>query len=177
VSVGFSERVDIRPYSGYDDPGLPIATWVAQAGRAGNASGGTINLDFLFQEDGTPLISELFSLEQMAIDVSTGSSVGGSMLTINMDTLAPNRQLTDQRWNFNLIAFNNIRAMTLQSANILPIWLGSPNRAEGDSGIRFFFTNVDLLLYQVVLQGYMWGPRSILAPGGPRRPGGGLFPP
>ena len=57
----------------------------------------------------------------------------------------------------------------------LPIWLGVVGRQEGDSVITFQFDNVNLRLYQIVIQGYMWGPRSVLAPGGPRRPVGGLF--
>ena len=178
MAIGFSERVDIRPYSGYDDPSLPTATWVAQAGRAGDASGGNINLDFLFQRDDDALTSELYSLEQIAIDVTSGTAQGGSIQTINMDDLAPNRPLTDQLWSFSLNpAISGLASLRMDLSMLLPLWLGSPNRAEGDSGIRFFLTNVNLRLYQIVIQGYQWGPRSILAPGGPRRPVGGLFTP
>ena len=177
MSLGFSERVDIRPYSGYNDPSLPIAAWVAQSGRAGDASAGVINLDFFFQRDDDPLISEFFSLEQIAVDIVSGSSLEGSVQTLNMDQLAPNRPLSDQKWNFTLTSFNNAAALALDSSNVLPLWLGTPNRVEGDSGIRFFFVNVDLRLYQIIIQGYVWGPRAVLHEGGPRRPVGGLFTP
>ena len=177
MSVGFSERVDIRPYSGYSDPSLPIGAWVAQAGRAGDATGGTINLDFLFKLDENPQTSELFSLEQMSIDITSvlGVHQEGSIETFGMDTLAPNRDLSNQKWHFSLKAFNTSTAMELDKSQILPLWLGAPNRIEGDSGLRLFFVNTNLILYQVILQGYMWGPRAVMAPGGPRRPVGGLF--
>jgi len=177
MAVTANFRVDIRPYSGYSDPSLPIASWVAQGGIAGDASGGTIFMNFLFQRDEDAQISELFNLEQIAFDTSTEAVVDVQLDTRNMDTLAPNRPLTDQRWMFSTdgVAATGSSALRLDQSLLLPIWLGSPNRVEGESGLRFQTNNIDLLLLLATLQGYMWGPRSVLANGGPRRPVGGLF--
>jgi len=178
VSVGFDFRIDVRPYSGYSDPGLPVAAWIAEAGAVGDASGGIINMDFLFQRDGDAQISELFNLEQMAMDTSSATSRPFSLETVNMDSLAPNRPATDQVWRGSTFDISglSISAGPINNKLNLPLWLGSPNRNEGDSGLRFQWANVDLLLYFINVQGYMWGPRSVLAEGGPRRPvGGGLF--
>ena len=177
MSVGFSVRVDVRPYTGYDDPGLPIAAWISQAGVVGNASGGTLNIDFLFQLDAQPLTTELYNLEQVSADTSAEAERQFSLETLNMDQLALNREGSPQKWRSRVLAAtgSGIAATELDGATILPLWLGAPNRAEGDSGIRMFWQNADLLLYAVTLQGYIWGPRSVMAAGGPRRPVGGLF--
>ncbi len=175
-SVDF--RVDIRPYSGYSDPGLPIASWIAQGGTAGDASGGILFMNFLFQRDEDPQISELFNLEQIAADTSTAVQRVGMLRTLNMDVLSASRPLTDMTWRVftqavgGSILFSNFDFL---NNNFNPLWLGAPNRVEGDSGLQFQWPNIDLLLYLCTLQGYMWGPRSVLAEGGPRRPVGNLF--
>jgi len=176
VSVLTDFRVDVRPYSGFDDPGLPVASWVAQGGVAGDASGGSVFMSFLFQRDDDAQISEMFNLEQISFDMSTITSREVALQTFNMDSLGGNRALSPQIWRFRTegVAGPSISALDFES-NLLPIWMGSPTRAEGDSGVRLTIVNVDLLLYAAVLQGYMWGPRSVLARGGPRRPPGGLF--
>lgn len=177
MSLAFDFRVDIRPYSGYSDPSLPIGSWIAEGGAAGNASGGIMTMRFLFQRDGDAQISELFSVEQLAIDTTNNLAQTFVMRTQNMDSLAPSRAATDQRWFVTTDAINTVgeSAMGL-SKTILPLWLGTPNRNEGDAGLAFETLNTDLLLYFIGIQGYLWGPRSVLADGGPRRPvGGGLY--
>jgi len=175
MSVGFTFRVDIRPYTGFTDPALPVASWFAQGGAAGNASGGTINLDFPFQRDGDAQISELFNIEQIAADTTSAVARDAIMQALNMDFLALGRPATDRRWRLQTTAAPGAVSAISILNNQLPLWLGTPNREEGDAGLRFLFTNVDLLLYFVSIQGYMWGPRSVMAEGGPRRPLSGLF--
>jgi len=178
MAVVQSFRVDIRPYAGYSDPGLPMGAWIAQAGIVGDASGGGMFISFLFQQGDDNQVSELFSLDQISIDTSRANDADVILQTIAMDSLAINRPASTQVWRINL---TNVGA-TLGGNSInfrdfaLPIWLGSPNRVEGDGGLRLILTNVDLVFYAATLQGYFWGPRAILAEGGPRRPVGGLFP-
>jgi len=175
MSVGFTFRVDIRPFSGSSDPRLPIASWVAQGGAVGNASGGALNMDFPFQRDGDAQISELFNLEQMAVDTSTAVARGFTLTALNLDSLSQNRPLTDVIWFFQTVSDGLTLSALDMDQNILPLWLGTPNRFEGDSGLRLNTPNIDLLLYLVTLEGYMWGPRSVLADGGPQRPVSGMF--
>lgn len=179
MAVSGEFRVDVRPYSGYEDPSLPIAAWIAQGGLAGDASGGNILFDFIFQSTDGPQISELFNLKQISTDVSSSAANRDwTMVTVGMDALAPNRQASPQSFQSFMSAGSPGTASTeLQPGSILPIWLGAPNRDEGIGGLRFTTNNVNLLLYAITIQGYMWGPRSVLAQGGPRRPVGGLFGP
>jgi len=176
MAVLVTFRVDVRPYTAYDDPSLPIAAWVAQGGVAGDASGGFVIMTFQFQSDDNPQISELFNLEMISMDTSASAAIQAMFETVAMDTLAPNRPGSSQRWHMNTVATSvGTSALSMEESNILPLWLGSPSRVEGLGGLRITTPNVDLLLYAVTLQGYIWGPRSVLAQGGPRRPVGGLF--
>lgn len=180
MTVSGTFRVDIRPYSGYDDPGLPIGAWIAQGGIAGDASGGQVIMDFLFKQGDDNLVTELYSLDQISVDTTSATTIEIVMETLNMDSLAFNRLASTQKWimqarNVGSTLGGNV--VPLDEIQALPIWLGSPNATEGDSGLRYRFLNIDLILFAVLLQGYIWGPRSVLAEGGPRRPVGGLFSP
>ena len=172
-------RVDVRPYTGYEDPSLPIGAWVAQGGIAGDASGGDLFMTFNFASDDDAQVTELYNLEQMAIDTTNAASVETAMMDVlNMDQLSFNRPLTDARYAIRLedtISGFGVALRGIDGTPPLPIWLGAPSRVEGPKGLRFQFDNLDLQLYSIILQGYIWGPRSVLAPGGPRRPVGGLY--
>lgn len=182
MSVSINFRVDMRPYSGYNDPAFPISGWIAQGGAVGDASGGNLIMDFNFMAgEEIPRISELFNLEQISIDTASAVSEVILMETRNMDVLSPARAASPQKWAWitNAVLGNSAIRSDFVPKGPLPIWLGVPNQdaPSQEGGIRFTWTNVDLRLYAITLQGYRWGPRSVLAPGGPQRPPFGYFGP
>ena len=171
-------RYDVRPYSGYDDPGLPVAAYIAQGALVGDASGGSVIFTFVYQEEQDERITELFNLEQLSIDTN-GSGESILMQTVNMDTLSRNRAASPQMARFVTVATVSQSTLNLDTQQSgLPLWLGSPNlnSLSGLGALRFSLGNTDLRLYAITIQGHIWSARSILAQGGPRRPvGGGLF--
>lgn len=177
MSVFGTFRVDTRPYTGYSDPGLPIGAWIAEAGIVGDVSGGIVRMNFLIELEGGVRISELYNLEQMAVDTSSATGRNIVLATINMDRLSPARQASPQKWKFQTLAGPAESALDVEHLAGLPLWFGAPDvdTPAGDKGFSLTFPNVDLLLYAATLQGYFWGPRSVLAPGGPRRPVGGFL--
>jgi len=177
VALSGNFRVDVRPYSGFTNPSLPVAAWIAQGSIVGDASGGNVTMNFFVLIDGDPQTSLLYNLEQIAFDASSETVLDVILSTRNMDTLAPNRPVFDRRWQFQTVAASNLSftALPLDKASMLPLWLGAPNRDEGDAGLRVQYKNTDLQQFLITMQGYMWGPRSVLNEGGPRRPQGGLF--
>jgi len=179
VTVTGVFRYDVRPYSGYSDPGLPVAAYVAQAGLAGDASGGTAVLNFIFMGEQEEQITELFNLEQISIDTDSATVENILMETVNMDTLARNRAASPQKWHLSTVALpaTGDSALPVEQMAGFPLWLGAPNllAVSGTAQLRFRFNNADLRLYAITIQGYIWSARSILAEGGPRRPAEGLF--
>lgn len=177
MSVFAEAHIDIRPYSAYEDPSLPVASWISQLGIVGDGSGGIARINFLIEREGQVRITELFNLEQIAVDTSSLARIF-SLETNDMDNLSPARQVSPQIFAFTTtVTANGVSAMLPDQYTVLPIWFGAPEQTGSaqDKGLRVTFNNSDGLLYLVTLQGYMWSPRSILAPGGPRRPVGGLF--
>lgn len=175
-------RVDNRPYSGYNDPSLPISGWIAQGGAVGDASGGNLIMDFNFMGGETaPRTSELYNLEQISIDTASAVTETLIMETRNMDNLSPARAASPQKWSWIVTVALSISTLSQGGVpkGALPIWLGAPNQdaPSNEAGFRFTWANTDLRLYAITLQGWRWGPRSILAPGGPQRPPFGYFGP
>ena len=169
---------DVRPYAGYQDPGLPIASYIAQGGLAGDASGGNVIFTFTFMGEQEEKITELFNLEQFEADTDAAVTESFIIETVNMDSLSRNRSASKRKWKGNTATHGSDSAIRVLDLIQRPWWLGSPNldARAGTAGLRFNFVNTDLRLYAVTIQGYIWGSRSILAEGGPRRPvGGGLF--
>lgn len=176
MSVFGTFRIDTRPYTGYADPGLPIGSWIAQAGIVGDASGGIVKMQFLIELEGGVRISELYNIEQMSVDTNL-SGRGMILDTANMDRLAPNRQASPQKWHFSTLSVSSVSAIPASQLTGLPLWLGAPDvdTPAGDKGFNLTFTNEDLVFFAATFQGYFWGPRSVIAPGGPRRPVGGFL--
>jgi len=179
VSIFADFRAETRPYSGYADPSLPIGSYIGSAVVQGDATGGSVFFTMLVQIAETTRVTELYNLEQLAIEVSSAVSVSAFVRTINMDTLAPNNRFAQiQRWFLPITTDGvGIAAMNLADAGGLPLWLGAPSSIGGDAGLRFQFVNVDGDNFLVTAQGYIWGPRSVIAPGGPQRPPFGYFGP
>ena len=177
MSVAVDVRIDVRPYSGYVEPALPIAAYVGQGVLVGDASGGTMDMSFIYQRNDDAQISEMFNLEQIAFDSGIAVGQGVSMRLVAMDSLSQNRPMFGQIWSLQTdgILGEADSALAISSGSMLPLWFGSPNRDEGDGLVRFTIPNVDFLIIGCTIQGYMWGPRSVLAPGGPQRPIGSLF--
>ena len=178
MSVFGTFRVDTRPYTGYAEPGLPIGAWITQSGLAGDASGGIARMTFLFELEGGVRISELYNIEQISIDTSTAVGRDCILATLNMDALSPGRQASPQQWHMQTELNSGVgSAAPLVDQAGLPLWLGAPavDTPAGDKGFTLTLPNIDGVLYAATVQGYFWGPRSVIAPGGPRRPVGGFF--
>lgn len=169
-------RVEVKPYSGYDNPSLPIASWIASGTLTGDATGGAVQFTFLFQVAESDNVSERYDLEQLAIDVEIGTNVVVMMEAQGMEQLAfPSRNVEEQRWAMQVLTDGSGRAaVPLADLAGLPIWLGMPIFGV-DAGVRLRFLNIDTIVYNATLHGYIWGPRSVLAPGGPQRPPNGYF--
>jgi len=172
-------RVETRPYSGYAEPAFPIASWIAQGSIIGNATGGSATIVLQISAGEATPVSEMYNLEQLHVDTQAPVTEQIIMATQFMDNLAPNRPAAEQSWVIPLTTTGaNDSVMALIQNAGLPIWLGAPLAVFGagvSSALTFEWQNVNLQASEVTAQGYIWGPRSVLAPGGPQRPPFGLF--
>jgi len=176
MTVVVSNGISIRPWRGYDDPGLPVGMWFAQNSVVGDASGGSMLIIFIFKGEAEPVSGRFFNIEQMNIFHSATATKSGSLLLNNWETIGP-VGLVNQQFLFRLQTnSNNVSALDFTGYFPLPFFMGSAAPvASLSSQVEVKINNVDLTSLTVTLQGYIWEARSVQAEGGLRRPVDSLY--
>lgn len=178
MSVLVEDRVERRSWRGYDDPGLPVGMWVGEVEATGDASAGFVQLSLLFQIAADPLSAFLFNLEQIMIshDNEGGGTDIATLSAVRLGFLTDSRPFAaSQRWNFQLDNSGPRDVPAFANALTRPLFLGRPTTRGNTATLEAQLLNVNLVGYTMQAQGYVWEPRSILAPGGLRRPTDSLF--
>ena len=163
-----------REFAGFDDPSLPEGIWQGEVTRVGDASGGIVTVGLIFNiGTGTPRDSRFYSLEQLSVfytDNTQGSFVF-SILGMGERTVAGASFVLDG------VLFNttDIGAAQRDIGALLPLFLGRQSDAGTSSNIQVSAPNANVQTLTMTAMGYMWGPRSINALGGPSRPLQGIF--
>ncbi len=157
-----------RPWRGYDDPGLPEGAWFAAGQNVGDASGGTLEFQLRFKDAGSPRTNRFFNLEQIFCHLSALTQ-DFELQMLNMDDW-PAAITQDFRWILEGVAGPSTATTTLVQTG-KPIFLGrasTPNAIGAMNVITANPTASNIAAFYA--QGYWWGPRSVMAPGGLRRP-------
>lgn len=177
MSISKVSRVELRPWNASEDPSLPEGAWVASDIVSGDGSGGNMSVVFGFAPGSEPLSSRMWSLEQWSAGFGTsllGDAIG--LITIlGFDRLTQTRVFQSRFYAFDMV--DTLIGSTAARPEQFPrsIWLGPPSLAGQDASLTFGTVNLNAVGLRVTCQGYVWGPRSRLAPGGPRRPQGPVF--
>ena len=175
MAVTAPVRVELLPWRGFDDPAFPSNAWIAQRSTDGDASGGNIANRIIFQLATDALSARLYNIEQLHISQVTNAVIQAQIEIVNMGHLAVDRALTDYRYALALNAGASAGGISPSSLNH-PLFLGAPNMAGAQSHVGIEIPNAgagETLI--VTAWGYVWEPRSILAPGGLQRPLGSPF--
>jgi len=150
--------------------------YIAQNAVTGDASGGDMIIFFIFKGEGEPVSGRFFNIEQVNVFHSSTSTQVGHFSLNNFETLGP-VGLVNRQWKFRLVDnVNGVAAMDEQTYFPLPLFMGSVSpvaslAAQFEVGVN----NIDLTSLVATIQGYIWEPRSIQAPGGLRRPVDSLY--
>ena len=176
MSVAVSDAISIRPWRGYDDPGLPVGMYFAQNAVTGDGTGGNMTVIFEFKGESEPVSGRFFNLEQMEAHRSGGTAVAGGLQATNFETLGP-VGLVNRNWLMRIEDNSNgVSPISEENYLHLPIFIGSAAPvASLAAQLEVSIANVDLTSFVVTIQGYIWEPRSIQAEGGLRRPVDSLY--
>jgi len=166
-------------YRGNDDPSLPVGIWHMSATLVGDASGGFMAVRAQFKEEGQAVPGDFWNLEQVSALVSDVTTRDAFLRTVGLAP-TPGLPAFDRQWAVEFVTLGgSIGNAALGGAafQLLPLFLGAVRGSASSSAtVDIGHGNVtasDSL--SVSMMGYRWDARSILAPGGPRRPPNGLF--
>ena len=172
VDVGINRL----PWRGSPAEGLPVGVWQANGTVVGDASGGTQRVRFCFGTEGQPISGMLYNLEQLSCLISEGTERTGFLLFSNM-TPGP-VGLFDRIWpllfeNMSGLVNTGLRDMQQQ----LPLFIGARLRdADSPGEVQIGMDNLGVTVsLSASGMGYIWEPRSLLIPGGLRRPADSIF--
>jgi len=178
LSVATVTSVRYRFFPGFPDDSLPIGYWAVSGLTLGDASGGTREVQLEFNPATAPRGAVFFSLEQVTVHDGNNAAKQGEFRTVNMDPIPGLSAVAiTNRWAGDLEAGAASAMLNPATQTVLRgWWLGRQAVAAVATQFRFLTTNSDLNILTVTAQGYLWGPRSQNAPGGPSRPLQGLYP-
>ena len=176
MTVSVINGISIRPWRGYDDPGLPVGMYFAQNAVTGDASGGDMSVIFQFKGEAEPVSGRFFNLEQFNVFHSDITEQAGALTAVNWETIGP-VGLVNRQWRFELQNNSNgVSAINNEIYIPLPIFFGSVAPvAELAAQIILSVDNINLTSLVATIQGYIWESRSIQAAGGLRRPVDSLY--
>jgi len=177
MSVIETSSIVPRMWRGYDDPGLPIGAYIAHDVSVGDATGSTNTIQFAFKPQGQQSSGRFFNVEQWNAFLTATTSQSLSIQAEDFDQLGP-FIISIRRWGTSLIDDGDGHAIISAGTVFppLPLFLGQEGRLVGQrTDMTFVTANVNTIVFSVVIQGYIWEPRSILAEGGLRRPADSLY--
>lgn len=166
-----------RMWRGYDDPGLPAGAYIASGFVLGDGSGGVVEVTFPFKPAGQASSARFYNIEQLsALYTITAQGVRGYIRSVGFEDIAT---ISSPEQQFAYAMPTSLPA-AIAAADIqqqLPIFLGQSVRFfAGNSRVDIGTANAGIVtILTVTMQGYVWDTRSIMAPGGLRRPVEGLY--
>ncbi len=160
-----------RHWRGYDEPGLPVATYISHQVVVGDLSGGVMEIHFQFKTSGTSGAGRLFSIEQISSHLSLGSAIVGYFKAVGFESVA-GFVVGERIWPMTYVPIS-VDSTAAQETLVpkLPLFLGQTSPVQAiNSDFEVGLQNISVVTLQAVIQGYIWEPRSLLVDGGLRRP-------
>lgn len=168
--------VESRRYSGWIDRRYPIGYWQAALLVTGDATGGLLAVDLVFQGGVAAFLnSQMYSVERFAAETNNSTSRTVRISAVNMG--GPTNLGYSHEYTVILLAQPNLAGAALAPSenNICPWFLGSQRTAGVTASLSMVAENVDGVSVKFEAEGYRWSPRSVLVDGGPQRPPTGLY--
>lgn len=169
--------VESRRYSGWLDPRYPIGYWQAALSVIGDATGGNLAIDLLFQPAFPAFLnSQMYSVERFALRSTESSDRVVSISTVNMG--GPSNLVFSNEYAVQIRSIANVTTAAAgqdQSQNLVPWFIGSQRQAGTSASLSLITSNLDGITFKLEAEGYRWSARSVLVDGGPQRPPTGPY--
>jgi len=168
--------VESRRYSGWIDPRYPIGFWQASLSVTGDASGGLLAIDLVFQ-GAVPaaLNSQMYSVERIGATQDTSTGRIYRVGAVNMG--GPANTGFRHEYTVPMVGHSGGGAAALSgdTFTFIPWFLGSQRTPGITASLSLVGLNSNNVTVTFEAEGYRWSPRSVLIDGGPQRPPTGLY--
>lgn len=177
MAIGGQIVVESRRYSGWIDPRYPIGYWQAALSLTGNATGGFLTIDLLFQPAFPAFLnSQMYSVERFSIREDAGiDPLIVRLGAVNMSgpaNLAFSHEYAITMGRITGVSDSVVRA---DQFGMLPWFLGSQRVPGLSASLTMLTANSDGTVFKLEAEGYRWSARSVLVDGGPQRPPTGPY--
>lgn len=160
MTVLFTIDIKRFPDQGFPDRRLPVATWRADLVVNGDVSGGSVQLRARFRQSPDPFSALAFSVEHIAAQSTNNGNV-----TLGFQTSG-----FDQLFQRGIGLSNELTGALIDGGQLDLPWFIGVVKPANNALITLTYDNTNGATYTGTLAGYMWGQRSISAPGGYGRP-------
>jgi len=168
--------VESRRYSGWLDPRYPIGYWQAALEVTGDASGGLLGIDLVFQPaEPVFLNSQMYSVERFGIATNDANQRLGRLTAVNMG--GPANVGFSHEYSILLDPITIVGGSAARGSEMtfLPWFLGSQRTPGITASVSVVLSNNDTVVFKFEAEGYRWSARSVLVDGGPQRPPTGPY--
>jgi len=174
VTVIGIAQIRQRLWRGYDDPGLPVGTYVGWVQVTGDASGGDNNGIITYEPEGQPLTGRFYNLERCEFQTTQAANL---VVAVNLANFTPPVAGALMNRLLGLTVEFNDRSDGASNINGLPrpVFLGQAQLSNSPAQILFTSDNSDGDVIIAYVEGYIWEARSVQALGGLRRPLDSLY--
>lgn len=177
MSVIQRAAVQPRMWRGFDDPGLPVGVYISLGLGIGDVSGGTLLIEHQFKQANDPASTRLYNIEQLSAFSTDNTPAPGFLVAVGFEQL-PTANVTVQRWQFALLDDGGgFGTMPFTALRGFPIFIGqsTPN-FDTLAAVNVGIANPGAgIVFQSVIQGFIWEPRAAQSEGGLRRPNERLY--
>ena len=183
MTIAGTTNVHPVGWRGSDDPASPEGVWYSSGTVVGDASGGLVLLRTNFKEEGELLSGDIWNIEQLDVFIGDETLTAAFWRIVGMAPVTGSSHV-DRIGGIALTAAGSALGQAAAAGGRggfgqlkLPMMLGTVRGTQEDVACFDIGRNnigVGAAL-SVTMMGYRWGPRSILAPGGPQRPVNSVF--
>jgi len=176
MSVGEIVPIVPRLWRGWDTPGYPVGAYIGHVVSVGDLSGGSNIIEFIFKNEQEAANGRFYNLEQVNLFQVTVLTAIGNMQVINFESLGA-FAIGTRIWRYALESDGLIStAVDNYNSLPLPLFLGQSSTVfANECEVSFTTPNLNLAVFSVTIQGYVWESRAIQAEGGLRRPADALY--
>ncbi len=176
MTVTAQQTIFPRPWRGYDDPGLPSASWSSWVSSPGDASAGDNFAQVIIEPEAQNLSGRYYSLEVCEAFVTGATAATPVDVILIGFGPAIAGVFTNRHLRLDLEG-NQFAGSGLNLTERLsrPVFLGQKLLAASNAIISAVMDNVDAKDLTLWCEGYMWDPGANMAKGGVRRPVDSLY--